>query len=90
MYPVQAILVTLLKRQTGEYKKLKIEIPMLDCLLSWTMARMEYSLALNKPYPRGRRHVNLAPYSTFETADSFIVIAVSSNKLWQGFCKAIQ
>ncbi|WP_096391820.1 CaiB/BaiF CoA transferase family protein [Halopenitus persicus] len=89
MYACQSILAALYARDVGNNGGKYIEVPMLDTLISWTSARMAYSFATEKPYPRGKFHTGMAPFGTLETADSYIVITVSSDALWPRLCRAI-
>jgi crotonobetainyl-CoA:carnitine CoA-transferase CaiB-like acyl-CoA transferase len=42
------------------------------------------------PKPMGTRFVNIVPYRTFACADRDVTVAVASDKLWEGFCRAIE
>lgn len=90
MYAAQSILAALYQQEVHEDSAQFIEIPMLDCLISWTNARMAYTFATGNPYPRGRVHQSLAPFGSFETLDSYIAISVPSDSLWENFCSAIE
>ena len=37
----------------------------------------------------GNAHPTIVPYQSFQTADSYLVIGVASEGIWQRFCKAI-
>ena len=39
--------------------------------------------------PRGSRHRLAAPYEALRTADGFIVVGVSNQRLWEKFCRAL-
>lgn len=89
MYATQSIIAALYGRDTqgagGQY----IEVPMLDCMISWLVNRATYSFATGEPYPRnGSRHADFAPWEVFETADSYLAV-VSSEALWPTFCESI-
>jgi crotonobetainyl-CoA:carnitine CoA-transferase CaiB-like acyl-CoA transferase len=46
---------------------------------------------MNGKVPRrwGNAHPTIVPYQSFQTADSYLVIGVASEGIWQRFCKAI-
>jgi len=39
--------------------------------------------------PRGSRHRLAAPYEALKTADGYIVVGVTSQRLWAKFCRAL-
>ncbi len=42
------------------------------------------------PQPLGTRHPTVTPFQAFQTADSWVVIAIGNDALWQRFCAAIE
>jgi len=90
MYASQSIIASLYARDIYDAGGQFIQVPMLDCLISWLTNRATYSFATGDPYPRnGSRHEDFAPWEVFETADSHISV-VSSDGLWSNFCEAIE
>lgn len=90
MYAVQAIVGALYARDVNDAGGEYIEVSMLDCLLSWLGIRATASGVNDEPYPRtGNEHSSVAPYKVYETADSYVVVAVASEGLWPKFCRAI-
>jgi crotonobetainyl-CoA:carnitine CoA-transferase CaiB-like acyl-CoA transferase len=90
MYAKESILAALYHRTQADEGE-HIQISMLDSLVTWLNLRVAESRVTGEPYPRrGNEHENLVPYTTFETNDGYIVIAIASNNLWPKFCKAIE
>jgi|AntDeeMetagen681_2_1112603.scaffolds.fasta_scaffold01930_2 formyl-CoA transferase len=90
MYAVQAITGALYDRDVNDAGGEYIEVSMLNCIMSWLGIRATASGVENEPYPRvGNRHSTVAPYKVYETADSYVVVAVASDGLWPKFCRAI-
>lgn len=94
MYAVQAILAALYARDVGDQGRRHIEVPMLDCLISWLTVRAGKVFATGEPYSRGNTHTEFAPFTLFETSDSYLAVAIISNSnapssLWAKFCNAI-
>jgi CoA:oxalate CoA-transferase len=53
-------------------------------------AIVRYTLAGQMPAPLGTRHPAITPFRAYPTADSWIVIALGNDGLWQTFCQAIE
>ena len=69
----------------GEY----VELGMLDAALPWLTKQAGKVFADEEPTRMGSKDPVLAPYQTFETADGYINIACLNQKLWSGFCEAV-
>ncbi len=84
-----AILATLRQRdQTGCGQR--IDISMYDVMVSFlTHQAMNYLATGRDPQRAGSAHPNIAPYQAFRAGDRHFVIAVGNDKLWAGFCNAI-
>ncbi len=52
-------------------------------------AVVRYTATGEVPQPLGTAHPSITPFQAFPTRDSWIVIAVGSQKLWGQFCKVI-
>ncbi|MFC7233369.1 CaiB/BaiF CoA transferase family protein [Saliphagus sp. GCM10025308] len=90
MFAVQSILAALYARDVGDVGGERIEVSMLDAMISWLGPRAARSVVLDEPYPRtGTAHEEFAPYRRFETADSHVVVCVAAESLWPRFCRAI-
>jgi len=90
MYANQAILAKLFDREVNDGGGTYLEVPMLDALLSWLGPRITHSLFTGTAYPRkGNAHTEFAPYNSFETASSHIVVCVATENIWPDFCQAL-
>lgn len=90
MYATQAILAALLARELGDSTGQKIDVSLLDGQVAWmTYMASSYFATGEPPRRMGSKHPNIAPYQAFETADSYLVVAVSSEQMWPRFCRAI-
>ncbi|MFC7078397.1 CaiB/BaiF CoA transferase family protein [Haloarcula halophila] len=69
----------------GEY----VELGMLDATLPWLTKQAGKVFAGEEPTRMGTKDPVLAPYQTFETADGYLNVACLNQKLWRGFCEAI-
>jgi crotonobetainyl-CoA:carnitine CoA-transferase CaiB-like acyl-CoA transferase len=89
LFASSAILSALFHRERtgkGQY----IDMSMLDCnLLTLTHQAAAYFATGKNPERLGSAHSSIAPYQVFRTADSYIAVAVGSEKLWTAFCSAI-
>jgi len=52
-------------------------------------AGSNYLMNGNVPGRWGNAHPTIVPYQSFQTADSYLVIGVASEGIWQRFCRAI-
>jgi crotonobetainyl-CoA:carnitine CoA-transferase CaiB-like acyl-CoA transferase len=89
-YAVQSILAALYARERGDIDSEWIEIPMLDAAISWLTARAGYSFGNAEAFPRlGTQHPSAAPFGVFEAADGQLVIAASTESLWEKLTAAL-
>jgi crotonobetainyl-CoA:carnitine CoA-transferase CaiB-like acyl-CoA transferase len=88
MFAFQGLLLALLARaRTGRGQW--VDIGLLDsvaALLTYQASR-HFATGEN-PARAGNRHLTIAPYETFDTADGVLVLAVGNDSLWQRFCRA--
>ncbi len=89
MVAYQGILLALLARHStgrGQF----VDAAMLDGQVSllayWATAWLN---AGAKPKRMGNRHLSIAPYSTFRTADGWLNVGVANERLWARFCAAL-
>lgn len=89
MYAVQSVLAALHARSRtgdGEY----LDVSMADGLMSWLTVRAGYTFATGQRYPRmGNELEEFVPYGAFETADSYLVIAVVQDHHWARLQEAV-
>jgi crotonobetainyl-CoA:carnitine CoA-transferase CaiB-like acyl-CoA transferase len=67
-----------------------VDVSMLDSMISAMASNYAYFMSSGVvPRPMGTAFSTIVPYRTFSTADRDIAIAVASDKLWAGLCRAI-
>lgn len=86
MYSLYAGITALYARERGDIEGEYIEIPMLDCAISWLTARAGHAFGTGEPYPRMERHATMAPFGPYECADETIVIAAGTDSLFEDLC----
>lgn len=73
---------------TGEGQK--IDISMLDCQVSiLENALARFQVDGRSPEPIGNRHPTITPFQAFKAKDSYFVIAMGNDNLWNKFCCCI-
>lgn len=89
MYAVQSVLSALYhKERTGEGQR--IDVSMLDGLISWLTVRAGYTFGTKEPYPRmGNELDEFVPYGVYETKDSHIAIVATRGHHWRELCRAL-
>ncbi len=76
------------RETTGEGQK--IDVSMLDCQVAiLENALSRYQVDGIPPKPLGNRHPTISPFQAFKTQDSYIVIAIGNDVLWQKLCAAL-
>jgi CoA:oxalate CoA-transferase len=74
---------------TGEGQK--IDVSMLDCQVSiLENALARYQVDGKSPEPIGNRHPTITPFQAFKANDTYFVIALGNDSLWETFCNAIK
>lgn len=69
----------------GEY----MDLGMLDATLPWMTKQAGKVFAGESPGRMGSRDPVLAPYQSYKTADGYLNVACGNQRLWEGFCAAI-
>ncbi len=89
MYLAQGVLAALYAREkTGEGAK--IDIAMLDAQIPIQEHALAITTATGQaPKPTGARHPTITPFSTFRTADGFVVIAAGNDALFAKLCATL-
>lgn len=68
-----------------------VDVAMMDGVMSTMAANFGYFFGNGiVPKPMGTGFLAIVPYAAFACADRSITIAVASDKLWDGFCRAIE
>lgn len=90
LYATQSIQAALLERELGGAGGQKIDISLLDGVVSLMSYMAEFYFATGEaPSRQGSKIPNIVPYQAFETRDGWAVIGVPSPNLWPKFCRAI-
>jgi len=90
MFASQSVLAALYARDANDAGGEYIEVPMLNTMTAFLGSRATSSLIKGEPYPRiGSEHTDYAPYKCFATSDSYLVLAVGSERDWNHYCQAI-
>jgi len=67
-----------------------VDISMVDGLVYiLENAIVRYTVSGEIPQPLGTKHPAITPFQAFRTKDSWIVIAIGNDNLWQKFCMAL-
>lgn len=90
MFAFQGLLLALLARvRTGSGQW--VDVSLLDSVAALLTYQASRHFATGEvPARAGNRHLTIAPYDTFETADGVLILAVGNDTLWQRFCAAIR
>ncbi len=89
MYAAIAILSALIVRMTQGHGQM-IDISLLDGLVSILSHQAGNFLVSGvNPQRLGSAHPTIAPYQAFKAADSYFVVAVGNDTLWQQFCHSL-
>jgi crotonobetainyl-CoA:carnitine CoA-transferase CaiB-like acyl-CoA transferase len=68
----------------------KVEASLLESALGYAVWETGLYLTMGEiAVPRGSRHRLAAPYEALKTADGFMVVGVSNQRLWARFCAAL-
>jgi formyl-CoA transferase len=76
------------RRATGTGQK--VEATLLESALGYAIWETGLYLATGEvAKPRGSRHRLAAPYEALKTADGYVAVGVTTQRLWSKFCKAL-
>jgi len=88
-YAVVGLLAALVER-SRTHKGQKVDIAMLDSIVSLNTYEAAYSMYSGiSPHRIGTCHRSLVPYQIFQTQDIYIAIVVALDKFWAQLCKAL-
>jgi crotonobetainyl-CoA:carnitine CoA-transferase CaiB-like acyl-CoA transferase len=89
MSGAHGVTLALLARQRTRRGQ-KVEVAMLDVMASLlTYQAGMYLNAGRTPARRGNEHPSIVPYEVFKAADSYLVLGVANNSLWERCCAAL-
>lgn len=88
LYTGVAALAALHARQTSGHGY-AVDVALIDCAVA-AMANVAqaYLTSGKVPQRQGNAHLQIVPYQLFQTADSWLVLAVGNDTQWQKFCAA--
>src|SRR2546425_10239095 len=89
LYAFHGILLALLARyRTG--KGQRVDVSLLDSMVSTlTYHALIYFNTGRSPTRMGTRHPSIVPYECFQAKDGFVNVAVTNEKQWENFCRAL-
>lgn len=77
------------RERTGEGSR--VELGLLDCMVSLLTYVAQYYFHTGiPPQPIGSAHQSVVPYQAFEAQDGWLVVAVFTERFWEGFCRALE
>jgi len=89
MFAFQGLLLALLSRARTNHGQL-VDVSLLDSVAALLTYQASRHFATGEvPTRTGNRHMTIAPYDTYETADGVIVLAVGNDAQWQRLCAAL-
>jgi CoA:oxalate CoA-transferase len=69
---------------------MKVDVSMFDGQIAiLESAVMRYAVTGEAPRPMGNRHPSIAPFESYDTADSPLIIAAGNDALFQRLCQAL-
>jgi crotonobetainyl-CoA:carnitine CoA-transferase CaiB-like acyl-CoA transferase len=70
----------------GQY----LDVSLLDTQLAWHVyAAGATFYDTKRPRRMGSAHPSIVPYQAYQVSDSWLIIAIGSEKLWRAFCRAL-
>jgi crotonobetainyl-CoA:carnitine CoA-transferase CaiB-like acyl-CoA transferase len=90
LYACNAILACLHHRNQSGHGY-AIDLALLNCAIAAQVNLAQAYLSSGQlPERQGNAHLQIVPYQLFQTADSWIVLAVGNDGQWQRFCEAAE
>ena len=90
MFAFQGLLLALLSRARTNRGQL-VDVSLLDSVAALLTYQASRHFATGEvPSRTGNRHMTIAPYDTYETADGVLVLAVGNDTQWQRLCAALR
>lgn len=82
------VMAVIARNRTGQPQK--VELGMLDAMISLLSLRLQQVLAVGHDLPRmGSGHPQACPWDVFHAADGPFVIAATRDEYWQRLCRAV-
>ena len=90
MYTAYGIMIALYNKEINGFGQ-KVDVAMLDSVVSvLENALVRYFVNDEIPTRIGNGHPSIAPFTTYETIDDYVVIAAGNDKLFHNFAMAIE
>ena len=90
MFAFQGLLLALLSRGRTNRGQL-VDVSLLDSVAALLTYQASRHFATGEvPARTGNRHMTIAPYDTYETADGVFVLAVGNDTQWRRLCSALR
>jgi crotonobetainyl-CoA:carnitine CoA-transferase CaiB-like acyl-CoA transferase len=90
LYASNAVLACLHARHVSGHGY-AIDLALLDCAVAAQVNLAQAYLTSGEvPERKGNAHLQIVPYQLFQTADSWVVLAVGNDGQWQRFCQAAE
>lgn len=89
MMACEGVLASLFRRErTGEGER--VDVSLFDSVVATLCYQAQgYLMTGDNPKRLGNRHSSLAPYETFRTSDSFVIVGVGNDALWKKFVAVV-
>ncbi|MFA5384965.1 MAG: CaiB/BaiF CoA-transferase family protein [Eubacteriales bacterium] len=89
LYTAIGVVAALFGREKGQGGQ-QVDVAMLDCMVAFMGNYLsQYKVTGEIPLRIGNKHHSLAPFSSYKTADSVIVMAAGNDKLFSLLCKCL-
>jgi len=89
LYTAIGVVAALFGSERGQGGQ-QVDVAMLDCMVAFMGNYLsQYKVTGEIPLRIGNKHHSLAPFSSYKTADSVIVMAAGNDKLFSLLCKCL-
>jgi formyl-CoA transferase/CoA:oxalate CoA-transferase len=89
MFAALGVLAALVARERGGRGQ-RVDTSLLEGQVAWlTYMAGNYFATDRNPERPGNAHPSIVPYQSFRTRDIPLTVAVNNEKLWEGFCEAL-
>ncbi len=90
IYTAIGVIAALFGREKGQGGQ-QVDVAMLDCMVAFMGNYLsQYKVTGEIPLRIGNKHHSLAPFSSYKTSDSVIVMAAGNDKLFSMLCKCLE
>jgi len=90
MMASEGILAALYRKEKSG-KGERVDVSLFDSVVATLCYQAQgYLMTGTDPKRLGNRHSSLAPYETFRTSDSYVIVGVGNDRLWQRFLSVVE